>query len=407
MSDPRVRVMRVIARLNIGGPAIQAITLTQRLDSLGYDTTLIRGSESAFEGTMDHLAAEQGVHPIRVAALRRDPGLHDLVALIALMRIIRRERPQIVHTHAAKAGTLGRIAALLVPARRRPALVHTYHGHSLSGYFGSRRQRAYLAIERTLAKRTHRLIAVSAEVRDELVALGVASPDRFEVIELGFDLSPFQLADPERSRRGVQLRAELGIPDDAYVVTLIARLVAIKRVDRFLQLAGAFSDRDDVRLVVVGDGDLRDRLRASEDAVRLGSQLVWTGFRHDIPAVCFASDVVVLTSDNEGTPVSLIEAQAAGTPVVSTRVGGVTTVVRDGVTGFVVDKADESAFAQAVSQILDDPPLAARLGRAGAQHARRFALDALVERIDHLYRRLLSERDLAAVPRERSGARRP
>jgi glycosyltransferase involved in cell wall biosynthesis len=406
MSDPRVRVMRVIARLNIGGPAIQAITLTQRLDALGYDTTLVRGSESASEGTMDHLAAEQGVHPIRVAALRRDPGLHDLVALIGLMRIIRRERPQIVHTHSAKAGTLGRVAALLVPARRRPVLVHTFHGHSLSGYFDSRRQRAFLTIERTLAKRTHRLIAVSAEVRDELVALGVARPERFEVIDLGFDLTPFQVTDQERRRRRVQLRAELGIPDDAHVVTLIARLVAIKRVDRFLRLAGVLSDRDDVRLLVVGDGDLRDRLRASEEAVQLGSQLVWTGFRHDIPAVCFASDVVVLTSDNEGTPVSLIEAQAAGTPVVSTRVGGVATVVRDGVTGFVVDTGDESAFVRAVSQILDDPPLGARLGRAGSQHAQRFALDALVARIDGLYRRLLSERELAAVPQATSGNHR-
>jgi glycosyltransferase involved in cell wall biosynthesis len=407
MSDPRVRVMRVIARLNIGGPAIQAITLTQRLNSLGYDTTLVRGTESAFEGTMDHLAVEQGVHPIRVAALRRDPGLHDLVALIGLMRIIRRERPQIVHTHAAKAGTLGRIAALLVPARRRPVLVHTFHGHSLSGYFGSRRQRAFLTIERALAKRTHRLIAVSAEVRDELVALGVARTERFEVIDLGFDLSPFQVTDQERRRRRAQLRAELGIPDDVYVITLIARLVPIKRVDRFLRLAGAFSDREDVRLVVVGDGDLRDRLRAGEESVQLGPQLVWTGFRHDIPAVCFASDVVVLTSDNEGTPVSLIEAQAAGTPVVSTRVGGVATVVRDGVTGFVVEKGDESAFVQAVSQILDDPPLAARLGRAGAQHAQRFALDALVDRIDGLYRRLLSERDLAAAAQATSGEHRP
>jgi glycosyltransferase involved in cell wall biosynthesis len=244
-------------------------------------------------------------------------------------------------------------------------------------------------------------------VRDELVALGVARPERFEVIELGFDLLPFQVTDQERRRRRVQVRAELGIPDDAYVVTLIARLVAIKRVDRFLRLAGGFSDRDDVRLVVVGDGDLRDPLRASEESVRLGSQLVWTGFRHDIPAVCFASDVVVLTSDNEGTPVSLIEAQAAGTPVVSTRVGGVATVVRDGVTGFVVDTGDESAFVHAVSQILDDPPLAARLGRAGAQHAQRFALDALVDRIDGLYRRLLRERELAAVAQPTSANHRP
>ncbi len=392
MTARRVRVLRVIARLNIGGPAIQAITLTQRLDSLGYETTLVRGAESESEGTMDHLADALGVHPLRVSALRRDPGPGDLMALIALMRTIRRGRPQIVHTHAAKAGTLGRLAALLVPARRRPVLVHTFHGHSLSGYFSSRRQRVFLAIERALAARTDRLIAVSAEVRDELVALGVAGSERFEVIELGFDLRPFQVSTGERSRRGRALRTELGVPADARVVTLIARLVPIKRVDRFLRVAAALADRDDVWFVVVGDGELGTQLRALERPPELAARVIWAGFRRDIPDVCFASDVVVLTSDNEGTPVSLIEAQAAGTPVVSTRVGGVASVVRDGITGFIVDTDDEPGVARAITRLLDDQPLAARFGSAGAEHARRFSLDMLVERIDGLYQRLLRER---------------
>jgi glycosyltransferase involved in cell wall biosynthesis len=386
-----VRVLQIIARLNIGGPALHAITLTRRLEPRGYRTTLVRGTEDASEGSMDYLADELGVHPVRVGTLRRDPGAHDVRALLELMRIVRRERPQVVHTHAAKAGTLGRIAAILVPSRRRPVLVHTFHGHSLSGYFSSRRERLFLAVERALAKRTDRLIAVSAQVRDELVAMGVAGPERFEVIPLGFDLSPFQVGTEERERRGRALRAKLGIPADARVVTLIARLVAIKRVDRFLRVAARLAGRDDVRFIVVGDGELRDQLRATAEAARLdAARLTWTGFRRDIPDLCFASDVVVLTSDNEGTPVSLIEAQAAGTPVVSTNVGGVPAVVRDGVTGFVVDPSDEHGMAEAIGRVLDDAELAARLSAAGAERAASFGIDELVDRVDRLYRQLLA-----------------
>jgi glycosyltransferase involved in cell wall biosynthesis len=235
-------------------------------------------------------------------------------------------------------------------------------------------------MERGLAARTDRLIAVSDEVRDDLVALGVAAPEQFDVVALGFDLSPFQVAGDERALRRCRFRAELGIPDGARVVTLVARLVAIKRVDRFLRVAARLADRDELRFVVVGDGDLHDRLRASDESARLGARVTWTGFRRDIPDVCFGSDVVVLTSDNEGTP------------VVTTRVGGVGSVVHDGVTGLVVDTADERGMAAAIGRLLDDPPLAARFGRAGAGHAGGFTVDRLVERIDGLYRDLLARR---------------
>jgi glycosyltransferase involved in cell wall biosynthesis len=389
-----IRVVRIIARLNIGGPAIQAITLTKRLEPLGYRTTLVRGTEEPDEGNMDPLADELGVRPLRVPSLRRNPGWHDLAALWSLIRIVWRERPDIVHTHAAKGGTLGRIAAVLAsaPLRRRPVIVHTFHGQSLTGYFSSRRARTFLAIERILARLTDRLIAVSDEVRDDLVALGVASAERFEVVRLGFDLSPFQVGSDERHRRGLAVRNELGVPADARVVTLIARLVPIKRVDRFLRVAGRLADREGICFLVVGDGDLRDELRRSLPATALGARIIWTGFRHDIPDVCFASDVVVLTSDNEGTPVSLIEAQAAGAPVVSTRVGGVATVVLEGQTGFVVGVDDEQGMAQAVGRLLDDRELSARLGTAAAEHATTFSIDQLIERIHGLYRRLLATR---------------
>jgi glycosyltransferase involved in cell wall biosynthesis len=391
--DPTpVRLVRIISRLNIGGPAIQAITLTERLTPLGYDTTLIRGSEAADEGNMDYLAADLGVRPVRIAALERNPGPHDLVALGALVRALRGRRPRIVHSHAAKAGTLGRLAALLAfRPSRRPFLVHTFHGHSLSGYFSSRRNALFLQIERFLARRTDRLIAVSEEIRDELAELGVAPRERFAVVPLGFDLSAFLVADSERAERRSALRADLGLPEDARVVTLVARLVPIKRVDRFLRVAALLRDVPNVRFVIVGDGELGDELRASAEARALGSRLVWAGFRRDMPGVYFASDVVAQTSDNEGTPVALIEAQAAGVPVVTTAVGGVASAVHDGETGRITAVGEDAAMAAAISGYLDDVIRRREHGERGRAHVRAsFTLDALVAEIDGLYRGLLS-----------------
>jgi glycosyltransferase involved in cell wall biosynthesis len=396
-ADPRsvreqIRIVRIIARLNVGGPAIQAITLTDRLEPLGYRTVLVRGREAPDEGNMDYLANELGVRPVLVPWLRRNPGWHDLRALVGLIGVIRRERPQIVHTHAAKGGTLGRLAALVAGIGRtpKPVLIHTFHGHSLTGYFPPRKEAIYRRIERFLARRTDMLIAVSDEVRDELASLGVAGVDRFAVVPLGFDLTPFEVDAVERGRRAHQLRTDLGIPRDDLLVTLIARLVPIKRVDRFLRVAQSLAgQRGGLHFLVVGDGQLRETLQASREATELDGRLTWAGFRRDIPDVCFASDAVVLTSDNEGTPVSLIEAQAAGKPVVGTRVGGVVSVVTDAGGGFVVDPGDERGMAIAVARVLDDAAVAERAAAASAEVVHAFSLDALVAGLDELYRRLL------------------
>jgi glycosyltransferase involved in cell wall biosynthesis len=397
-----VRLVRITSRLNIGGPAIQAITLTERLTPLGYDTTLIRGREAPDEGNMDYLAADLGVRPVRIAALERNPGPNDLIALCALVRALRSRQPRIVHSHAAKAGTLGRLAALLAfRPSRRPVLVHTFHGHSLSGYFSRRRSAIFLQIERFLARRTDRLIAVSEEVRDELAELGVAPRERFAVVPLGFDLSAFLVSDPARAERRSTLRAKLGLPEDAPVVTLVARLVPIKRVDRFLRVAALLRDVPDLRFVIVGDGELRDQLRASAEARALGSRLIWAGFRRDMPDVYFASDVVAQTSDNEGTPVALIEAQAAGVPVVTTAVGGVASAVREGQTGRITAVGQDEAMARAISGYLDDAVRRREHGERGRAHVRSsFTLDTLVGEIDGLYRGLLSgERGRGRYPR--------
>src|SRR3954464_3701522 len=360
-----VRLLRIIARLNVGGPSIQAITLTRRLEARGYRTRLVRGREGAREGSMDYLASELGVVPTRVP-MHRDPGLADLAALRRLVSILRGDRPEIVHTHAAKAGTLGRVAALIAGGRSRPVLVHTFHGHSLTGYFPGRTAAAYRTIERWLARRTDALVAVSAEVRDELMRLGVAAPERFVVVPVGFDLAHF-LDDSDRVGRRAALRARWGIAADAEVVTLVARLVAVKRVDRFLEVALLLADRPRARFVVVGDGDLRDGLATSPEARSLGERLVWAGFRRDMADVLFASDVVMLTSDHEGTPVSLIEAQGAGVPVVASDVGGTRSAVRDGETGVLAAADDVRGLAASAKAPLGHRERAAGTGGAGAR----------------------------------------
>lgn len=386
------RVVRVISRLNVGGPAIQALTLTRLLEPLGYRTTLVRGVEGPCEGTMDGLAAQLNVHPQMLRSLRRELGPHDARALLAMTGTLRRIKPHILHTHTAKAGTIGRLAAMLAGGAAPRVRIHTFHGHVLTGYFSAPKARLFASIERQLARSTTRLVAVSNEVRDELARLRIAPPEQIETIPLGFDLAPFDGTATEFAKRRRAARADLGIPPDARVVTLVARLVPIKRVDRFLRVATRLTDLEDVRFLVVGDGELRSELHASDLARSLAPRLVWAGIRRDMPAIVSASDVVALCSDNEGTPVSLIEAQAAGVPVVGTKVGGVAGAVAEGRSGILVPPEDEDAFADALRRLLLDPGFAARLGAAGREHVRdRFSIDRLVRDIDVLYRRLLLE----------------
>jgi GT2 family glycosyltransferase len=385
------RVLRVIARLNVGGPSIQAITLSRLLEERGYETLLVRGREGAREGSMDPLAEQFGVEPVELPTLKRRIGVGDLVSLAFLVQQIRSWRPEILHTHAAKAGALGRMAALLALGRRPPVIVHTFHGHVLTGYFPPPISAAFAAIERILARYTTCLVAVSDEVRADLVRLGVAPPERIVVLPLGFDFSRFDAPPEERRLRREAFRKELGIPFDAGLVTIVARLEPIKRVDRFLRVAIGVETSPQSWFLVVGDGALREQLQESPEAVQLGDRLVWAGLRQDMPDVYFGTDVLVVTSENEGTNVSAIEAQAAGLPVVSTRVGGMPSVVDDS-TGLLVDPEDEEGFARALERVLLDDALKRDLGRSGAGRARsEFSLARLVENIDSLYRQLMSE----------------
>lgn len=398
-----VRVLRVIGRLNVGGPAIQAITLSDRLNERGYETTLVRGREGPAEGSMDHLAAQLGVEPVLLPSLRRSIGGRDVAALLRLRRLIRDERPEILHTHLAKAGTLARLAALLVGRSRRPRVtIHTFHGHVLTDYFGRSQSSVIRAVERWLASRTTTLIAVSDEVKQHLVRAGIAPPEKIVVIPLGFDLRPFALPEPAAQELRRATRARLGIDAEDRVVTVVARLVPIKRIDRFLRIAQRLATMPHVRFMIVGDGERSGKLRAQAMDRALGDRVLWAGIQRDMPAIYSASDIVVLTSDNEGTPVSLIEAQAAGLPVVATDVGGVRSVVAHGESGILLDREDEAGFASAISGLLDDPSLGRQLGAHGRAGVGRFDLDRLVADVDGLYRSLLIEHGGRRAPSRRS-----
>ena len=271
----------------MGGPAIQVINLTKRLESFGYRSVLLRGTEGPHRrATMDHLADQLGVVPVRLRGLRRGLGLHDLRAVAGMLRWLRRFRPDVLHTHTAKAGAVGRIAVLLVPWWRPRVVLHTFHGHVLKGEFTPRVSKLVARAERFLARRADRVIAVSEEIAEDLVDFGVATRDKIEVVHLGFDLTPFTDRDAERAQTRARVRRSLGVPGDALVVTVIARVVKVKRIDRFIEMAGQLSDREDVWFLVAGDGDLRNSLAASDEATRLGDRLVWAGFQRDVAAVC-------------------------------------------------------------------------------------------------------------------------
>jgi glycosyltransferase involved in cell wall biosynthesis len=390
---PRVKILRVIARLNMGGPALHVAYLTAGLRERGYDTTLVAGSLARGEDSMAFVAEGRDVEIIRIDELGREISpLRDLAATLRLARLIRRERPDILHTHTAKAGTVGRVAALLAGRRRPPIVVHTFHGHVLRGYFGPLRSLVFRLLERWLAAHTTALIAVSPQVRDDLVDLHVAAPGRFAVIRLGIELDE-RVNGAQNGR--LESRRYLGIPPDRFAVGWIGRMTAVKRTDDVLLAFKRLRDEGvDAVLCLVGDGP--DRVQLERRAHELGvmRDTLFLGYQEDVAQFYAAFDALVLPSSNEGTPVSAIEALAAGRPVVATRVGGVPDVVEEGKDGFLVEPGATDELADRLGQLARDPELRERMGRAGRERVLpRYAVDRLVDDVDRLYRSLLSEVD--------------
>jgi glycosyltransferase involved in cell wall biosynthesis len=392
MSEPRtgrpIRILRVIARLNVGGPALHVTYLARGLAERGYETTLVAGDVARGEESMAFVADRAGVQVVRLPGLSRELSpVRDALAAWRLAKIIRRVRPDVVHTHTAKAGAVGRAAALLSGLRRRPVVVHTFHGHVLRGYFGHAGTLLFRAIETVLARATDRLVAVSPEVRDALVALGVAPERKFSVIRLGIELEPRVAFDGDTT----ELRRRHGIPSDAFVVGWFGRMTAVKRTDDLLTtLAALREDGVEALLLLVGDGADRVNLEQRAHELGLARQCLFLGYQEDVAPWYAVCDAVVLTSASEGTPVTIIEALAAGRAVVATAVGGVRDVVDDGETGYLVPPGDTEALAERLGRLVRDPAQREAMGREGRERVlRRYAVERLVGDVDDLYQELL------------------
>jgi glycosyltransferase involved in cell wall biosynthesis len=374
----QLRVLRVIARMNVGGPALQVTGLVEVLDPDRFDQRLLVGSVGPDEADYVALRAP-GLPLTKIEGLGRSPRpLDDARALRTLVREMREFRPHIVHTHTAKAGVLGRTAATIA---RVPGLVHTFHGHLLHGYFSPAVTRAVVQTERQLARHTDRLISVGSQVRDDLLAAGIGKPGQYAVVPPGIWLPPA----PPRA----DARAALDLPADGPVVVFVARLTAIKRPERFIEVARRLAvDHPRAIFAVVGEGDRLPALRADAPP-----NVRFLGWRGDVETVYAAADLVVLTSDNEGMPVSLIEAALSGVPAVATDVGSVREVVLDRRTGWLC-RPDADALTKAVDGALRSPRLR-ELGEAARLHATAaFGRARLVADTERLYEELAAEKGL-------------
>lgn len=384
----KIKVMRVIARLNIGGPAIQAILLTAHLDQKAFESLLVSGVEAEYEGNMLELAAEKNVELVILPQLGREINpVRDLMTILKLYRLIKKERPLIVHTHTAKAGTVGRLAARLAGV---PVIVHTFHGHVFHSYFSPAKTRLFIRIERFLARFSNRVITVSQRLKEEIADYGIAKPAKIEVVPLGFELKPFLEASDGKFRR------ELGLSDEVKLVGIVGRLTKVKNHEFFLRVASKVAANfPAARFIIVGDGELRQELEEFTAELGLSDKVVFTGWRKNMPQVYASLNVVALTSLNEGTPVTLIEAMAAGCPVVATNVGGVPDLVVHDENGYLADSLEIDEFAGYVLTLLNDPFKGQTMGKKGRQRVKEtFTLERLLEDISGLYLRLLKEKGI-------------
>jgi glycosyltransferase involved in cell wall biosynthesis len=388
-----IRVLRAIARLNMGGPALNVAYLTKGLDSRGYQTTLVAGRLAHGEDSMAFVAEDLGVQVLSIPAMHRDVSpLYDPLAVTRLLHEIRRLRPHILHTHTAKAGAVGRAAALMAGEARPPIIVHTYHGHVLRGYFDPVRTQFFRETERALARHTTRLVAVGPEVRDDLVELDVAPYRKFSVIRLGIDLESRVLGADRRA----EYRKLFGVPDERFVVGWIGRMTGIKRVQDVLISFRCLREQGvDATLCMVGDGPDREPAERQAKELGIARHVLWAGYQRDVAPYYSMFDALVLPSANEGTPVVAIEALAANRPVVATRVGGVPDVITDGEDGFLVGVGDVRGIADALARLARDPELRRRMGERGrALVVPRYRVERLVDDMDELYRELLTEQRL-------------
>ncbi len=394
------RILRILNRLTIGGPLLNAAYLTRYM-APEFETLLVVGDREHHETDAGFVTDRLGIEPVYLPEMGRsiDPR-KDYKAYKKVQGIIRKFRPDIVHTHAAKPGAVGRMAAR---ATRVPVVVHTYHGHVFHSYFSPAKTRIILAAERYLGRLSDAIIAISAEQKRELCQeFRIAPESKFHIIPLGLDLDRFR--DGREAKRA-QFRQEFQVRPDEVVISIIGRLVAVKNHGLFLEGLSRVLSRtgQQVRAFIVGDGETRGQLEERARALGIPfttsqdlehrAPLVFTSWRSDVDCVVAGSDIIALTSLNEGTPVSLIEAQAANRPVISTRVGGIGDIVREGETGLLSAVQDTEGFAANLLRLVEDEELRARLGSRGAGFVmERFSYQRLVRDMAALYHQLINQK---------------
>lgn len=373
----KIKVMRIIARMNVGGPAVQISGLMRHFDETKFEQILVTGY--CAEDESDYLeTSATDITATRIEGLGRSISLFgDLKSLLQLIKLIRKFKPDVVHTHTAKAGVVGRIASLL--SGHRSVRIHTFHGHLLHGYFGKFKTQLVIVLERSLALFTTKIFAVGSKVRDDLVQAKIAKRSKFVVMPPGLELRNI----PTRE----EALAALGLDQANMYCSFIGRVTQIKRPDRFLEVVEESKKRNlNLNFIVAGAGDLLEQTIKTAQAKDL--PITFLGWREDIELILAASDIVILTSDNEGMPLSLIQAGMAGKPVVSTNVGSVSEIVLDGSSGFITD-FNPTHFTDALARLRNDPNLAKAMGQTAKEiTTSKFGVMRLVNDHQEIYQTL-------------------
>lgn len=393
------RIIRIINRLNLGGPTYNVAYLTAGL-APEYETMLVAGMKDDSEESSEFILESMGIKPVYIRNMQREINLrNDREAYRQIHELIRTFKPDIVHTHAAKAGTLGRLAAAQLKV---PVILHTFHGHVFHSYFGPVKTRLFIEIERYLARKSSAIVAISEDQKNDLAEVyKICKADKIQVVPLGFDLDRFsQHMDQKRavSRKQYQL------DDDTLAIGIIGRLVPVKNHAYFIKVWQQLlkATRQKVHAFIIGDGEERAHIEHmcreagilfnTPEQTQAGASLTFTSWIHDIDRALAGLDIIALTSLNEGTPVSLIEAQAAGKPIVTTAVGGIGNIVNENKSAFLADPQDPDEFARKLIQLTESAALRAEFAQNGPPFAsQRFHYHRLVDDMSQLYQRLLQK----------------
>ncbi len=394
------KVLRIINRFNLGGPTYNAAYLSRYLPS-NFETILAGGIKEEAEGSSEYIVRNLGIEPIVIPEMRRSLNpTNDLIAYRKLSKIIKKFKPDIVHTHASKAGTLGRLAAI---RNKVPIVIHTFHGHVFHSYFGSKKTNFILNIERGLAEKTTKIIAISDKQKQELSeTFSIAKPEKFEVIPLGFDLQRFHDNYDEKRKA---FREKYKLDDNEIAIGIVGRLTSVKNHELFINAINNIKNRTskNIRAFIIGDGELRNGLINHAKSLNLNTiystngystsaLITFTSWIKDIDTAYPGLDIVAMTSLNEGTPVSLIEAQAANKPIITTNVGGIENIVIPNKTALLTKNNCIDDFSEKLITLIENEELRNEQAKNGWAHVKeKFHYTRLVNDVENLYNKLLSE----------------